>query len=367
MKNQPSGKMEIKLHRHIILFLFCFLAVNAMPQDNTSQAVNNYRETIWLTSNRHLYLPGEIISFKALVFEQDSYQKSQLSKNIRVELMDSKGYPVSQQNLILEDAGVYGTVLLPREATTGWYYLRAYTNWMRNFSSNEFGLLAVKVVNPQSIKPESLNQKSEKISISLYPQNLETGLFAGFHEKLGIAAEGWLLNHRGDTLTSFSTHTTGWAHLPISLSENERYVVSLKYYSSNQYNMQAELIKSGDFNIDIKKDNYNIVVDISGDSPAETKDFKLMIHQSYTLLWESEESSPGKAQFNIPKSILPSGVMQFSLMGDNMEILGRRLWSDFIVKQIDIDLPSVDHLELRSPYTIDFRFPSESTDLSILL
>ena len=96
--------------------------------------------------------------------------------------MGSSGNPVSQQNLILEGSTVSGNLVLPSEAKSGWYYIRAYTNWMRNFNPDAFATVAIKVFNPG--ESEELNRFSSRATITarIYPQGKQAGLFIGNDE-----------------------------------------------------------------------------------------------------------------------------------------------------------------------------------------
>ncbi len=107
-----------------------------------------FRETVWLQTTGHLFISGDRLNFKAVLLEKDTYKPSVLSKNIRIELLDSTGAGVFKQNYALANSRVSYSFSLNPELKSGWYYLRAYTNWMRNFPDSEFTVVAIKIVNP---------------------------------------------------------------------------------------------------------------------------------------------------------------------------------------------------------------------------
>ena len=84
--------------------------------------------------------------------EQDTYRPSVLSKYIRVELINDTGERVIKGNLQLSDSQVGASFLLPAILPTGWYYLRAYSNWMRNFSPGQFTTCPIRIVNPTDLR-----------------------------------------------------------------------------------------------------------------------------------------------------------------------------------------------------------------------
>lgn len=174
--------------RKSLIYLISFLLVNGIlcipmnAQNSLPNSAGNFRETVWLQTNRHLYLSGERITYHATVLERDSYKSSVLSKNIRIELADSAGNILVKMNLELGASGIEGTLPLASDLKSGWYYLRAYTNWMRNFPESEYTLVPVKVINSADLKTlrETLPVKNNpvvtaqnnKLTISASSRNL---------------------------------------------------------------------------------------------------------------------------------------------------------------------------------------------------
>ncbi len=161
--------MVFKFRLHIVILMFCWPLTAVISQEAIPGNFRKYQETVWLECERHLYFPGEIVRFSAKVFEQDTYQNSRLSSNIRIELLNSMGEPVDQQNIQIDSTGTKGLIHLPTDSKTGYYYLRAYTNWMRNFPSSNYGKVALKVVNPNDPLPEIKEEENVIVSPDLNP------------------------------------------------------------------------------------------------------------------------------------------------------------------------------------------------------
>ncbi len=139
-----------------LLFLVGAEGIYAQLQIRPEEKAPAFQETIWLQTDRSLYLAGEQITFHAVLLEKDTYDPSMLSKSIRVELMDQNGVSRIRKRIELENAQTSGALLISPDLETGWYYLRAYTNWMRNFPTSGFTVIPVKVVNPadQEVYPQ---------------------------------------------------------------------------------------------------------------------------------------------------------------------------------------------------------------------
>lgn len=160
----------------ILIWLLLVGLIPCIPTvSQSSKLVNSvkFRETVWLQTPRHLFVSGEQIEFHAFLLEKDTYKPSVLSKYIRVELLDSTGNKLQKQNLELANAQVAGSFVLSAELKSGWYYLRAYTNWMRNFPETEFTAIPFKVVNPADTK-RYLVSPIEKTYTD--PATLKTGM-----------------------------------------------------------------------------------------------------------------------------------------------------------------------------------------------
>lgn len=334
-------------------------------QDITPANFDSYRETVRLESDRHIYLPGEIVRFRARVLEQDTYHDSWLSRNLRIELLDPAGNPVDQQNIKLLDAKLSGRIQLPLDVKTGWYYLKAYTNWMRNFSTDGFGLLPIKVVNPANFNSDSLLQVQGEFEIRLYPIGNETGVFAGFSDGQGVKLSGWILNEQGDTLAPFSTHNSGWGFMNTNLSAGGSYQVSLEGIKRTNYQNTAKvLLPEGPLMI-IEDVEQNLSVSVPMPATSDLRNRKLIVHQSYTVFWASEESL---SRYQIPKSILPAGIIQISLLGEDGQIIAKRLWSDYNPESARIEnITEEEVYKIRSSYSLDLSQVNSELDYSVMI
>jgi len=107
-------------------------------------------ENIKLFTDRNIYCVNEKIFFTSqysCIKELDSLTWSNV---LYVELIKWNGTRLVQMKLKLTRPGTSGSMEIPGNILSGNYYLRAYTKWMRNFSTSEYAYLLVKIVNPFS-------------------------------------------------------------------------------------------------------------------------------------------------------------------------------------------------------------------------
>lgn len=126
------------------------------------------REKVYLHLDRDYYYPRETIWVKAYLGYSMPALRDTLSHTLYVELIspekkiiDSKVYPVK--------AGVsWGEFALSEKLVPGQYYLRAYTNWMRNYGDSALFLRPVPVLSlDQNIEYEEQRNAEVQTGLSI--------------------------------------------------------------------------------------------------------------------------------------------------------------------------------------------------------
>ncbi|MBW4890772.1 hypothetical protein KXQ82_13660 [Mucilaginibacter sp. HMF5004] len=118
--------------KRLLFCLLIFCAFKTWAQTTTS--IPLFFEKVYLHTDRDVYLQGEDIWFKAYVVNAKDHKLLDVSNNLYVELIDTKNQ-ITDRKLIRIDSGMgKGDFKLREPMIAGTYRIRAYTNWMRNFS-----------------------------------------------------------------------------------------------------------------------------------------------------------------------------------------------------------------------------------------
>ena len=128
-------RSEIK--NTIVLFLLCLLAaIPASAQDNNLATAQGNKskvalaaETVLLSTDRSIYLSGEMIYVSSAILELDNYSLSGLSKIIRLELIGHDGKTGIRNELYAEDGRAAGTIKIPGNLPTGCKEIRVRVSW----------------------------------------------------------------------------------------------------------------------------------------------------------------------------------------------------------------------------------------------
>ena len=166
----------IKLRQNILFVLIIILfqgniyCQDSIPADHLSHT----KEAILLTTDRKIYVSGDEIWFALKSVNAYSHKVSVLSRIAYVELYNSKSV-VLKKMIRLSDGKGSGVLQIPPGLETGYYILRAYTNWMKNFSITHYANKIISIVNPWV---KSFDYTNHSLNFKFYPEggNLVPGI-----------------------------------------------------------------------------------------------------------------------------------------------------------------------------------------------
>ncbi len=128
------------------IFNYIFIILFTITLLSTIEAKEVFRERIYLQTDHEVYLPGEIIWFKVLTTDAQG-SITPLSKIAYIHLL---GEEETHCQLIvsIENGTGAGYIQLPADLPTNYYYITAYTRYMRNEGSEVFFKKKIAVINP---------------------------------------------------------------------------------------------------------------------------------------------------------------------------------------------------------------------------
>ena len=129
-----------------------FLLLLSQILGPVSKAQDDFRsvpfEVIGLFTDRSIYISGEDIRFSATVTTKNPPGEKSWSKVLYVEIIDQKNDQIEGQKFMVSDAVSTGTIKIPRDLSTGIYYIKSYTKYMRNYGPGSFSYNKIRVLNP---------------------------------------------------------------------------------------------------------------------------------------------------------------------------------------------------------------------------
>ena len=142
-------------HNMLLIILFAGGLINVSHAQSRydsafAEIALSYPEKLLVFTDRTLYAVNETIRFSALLQSGNEPYHGLGSKVLYVELVNSSGTAVAQGKFLIVKNQSTGKLSIPSNSLSGSYYLRSYTRWMRNFGSQDFSYIPIRVVNPYS-------------------------------------------------------------------------------------------------------------------------------------------------------------------------------------------------------------------------
>ena len=328
----------------LVVFLFAIQPsiVNAQETDLLAQKVENYaskhlEEKLFLHTDKSVYLADEICWFKIYNVDGFFHLPLSLSTIAYIEILDNHSKPVAQEKVDLQNGQGGGSIKIPSSIASGHYTLRAYTNWMKNYSSDFFFQKNITIIN--TLKEQgalSSNQVKDDIKIQLFPEggNLINDISTKVAFKIinqsgkGVNCNGFVLNEKSDTL--FKVHTLSLGMGTFNFKPTEGHSYKLTVQLPNGSNISGAFPKSIDHGYSLRALNSENQMD-SLTLVVESKNVRssvayILAHtRGIVKISKQINLVNGFATFSIPKSIMGEGINSFTLFDENRRPVCERL------------------------------------------
>jgi len=164
------------MHRLYLAFVLTLFISTALCQDKKPGSLNDLKakighyfennpsDKIFLHIDKHSYSTAETVWIKAYLTDAH-FKHSNKNGVVYLEFIDSQKRIIIRKVMRVYAGGAStGINLDPASFPNGEYYVRAYTNWMRNFSSDHFFIQ--KIVVGKSSDSSTLTSVKRDISIT---------------------------------------------------------------------------------------------------------------------------------------------------------------------------------------------------------
>lgn len=348
----------------LFLIFFISLAFYPAPFPNNSDkqllAKTNLfnlqfpQEKIYLHLDRPSYWANDDIWFKAYL------KNSPIPDcNLYVELLNSSGTVLQKRMYWAQNGLAYGDLHVADTISSGVYQIRAYTNWMRNFDDVWFFRQNLVIWNLRDKLPENeMNKISQKdVDFQFFP---EGGTFlTSISNKMafkatdkngkGLEVIGKVVDDLDNVVVEFKSHFKGMGSFQIQPKEGGKYKAQITVAGNVILNIdlpeaQTQGVALAINPTDTDKVFINIYDRSTGTETNPAKSY-LLVGQANGVVFYSKEITTNSEVFNfeIEKSLLPKGIVQFTLFDEEMIPRCERLvfinHYDFIIVEIAPDKP----------------------------
>ena len=370
-------KRKISILAFLLTYTFCF--------SQEKSAVNAYvdyfnlpRETLFLHTNKTTFLPGEEIWFKAYAYDRKSQLTSKATTNIRLGIFDKDGKQVDQKLFLAKDGFANGSIKIDSSFTSGDYYLRASTNWMRNFKEDDAFVKRIKVRNPKSEEEEeTLTAQTREYDIQFLPEGGH--LLADVKNVVGVKilddtgkgsqASGVIVDINGLEIAKFKSNFMGLGRFSFTPKERHTYRAIVTLDNTKEVELDFPKVENKGINIQVNNLSPRDVVitlstnNLTFDEVLDNGKYTLLIHKDGVTKVIPMEFTTTEEKIIISKNDLFKGINTVTLFDkDQKPIVERMFFNEALIKNHRVTLQRTETVN----DSLSYKFITGTSDNSIL-
>lgn len=279
-----------------------------------------YREKVFLHLGRNTFISGESIWFKAYCFNATDTKAAVSSKVLYVELIDRNRKHILGNILEISDGSACSSMVIPDSLSSGTYEIKAYTNWMRNFNSEDFYSSNIYIQNPftdVSLKNFSYSN-NEEIRVYIEGGNLTDGIYNNVAIKLPFVPKGRIsgkiVDGNNNLCDSNIFDSKGLAvfHLVPAGGKSYHCIISGGCFNDQQINFPT--IANSGYQISLDKKSNSGIIYIVTASHASTEKLKVEVYSNEIKIKELPlKNFSNSIPFEISNESVGNGLINIQL------------------------------------------------------
>jgi hypothetical protein len=350
---QTQASTAIITMRVVLIFLIAVLpaanseaqTVNKVQNNFIAYQDNNLQEKIYVHVNKSFYVTGEILWFKVYCVDAATNKPLDISKVVYVDILDNNHTAIMQAKISLKEGKGKGSLFIPVSVATGHYMLRAYTNWMKNFSADYFFEKQITFVNPMKQPPVEVKHDPVAVDVKFFPEggHLVNGLTGKVAFKVtgtdrkGKACTGVVIDQQNDTVARFKTQKFGIGTFEFTPVAHKIYKAVIN--TNNQViNKELPTVVESGYEMHTVPNSNGWDVYIKNSDSGTTSGIFLLVHSMHVVkLALSATLTNGKTHLSITRDKLDDGLSYLTLFDAGKKPLCERLLFKRPNKKLIID------------------------------
>ncbi|KAA3438636.1 hypothetical protein [Rufibacter hautae] len=306
-----------------------------------------FQEKVFLHLDRPAYACGETMWFKVYNVDGMRHQPLDMSKVAYVEVLDAGQKPVLQGKISLKKGTGSGSLVLPVTLEPGNYTVRAYTNWMKNFSPAYYFQQPVTIIN--TFQPLGLKSAADTAAyaIQFFPEggNLVQGLpskvaFKATNSKTGKGAsfQGEVLDKAGKVVASFQPARSGIGNFSFTPSGAGEYTAVVRFAGGKTIRQKLPQVQAQGFSLRVEESKPGQLQITAQGNQQEPEQLYLLGHTRGTVAVAATATlQNGKALFSVQKDSMAAGITHFTLFNGQHKPVAERLFFTTPTRGLEIE------------------------------
>lgn len=305
-----TNNMKIKPYLCLLslFFLFCFNQ-KQFGQDNII-----FNDQYRIHTDRDYYISGENIHFKIY---QKKLNKETFSKVVYLSLTNSIGELVCKAKVEILNGLSYGSLEIPQDTESGYYWLYTYSKWQRNFGIENYNKKRIFIVNPlRGIDYSKANITKSGFNVMVFPEG--GSIIGGVDNNIVLIAKGkygQYVDFEGDIIDDDERIVSSFKTTNCIGNVNLRPLYGMKYKLKAKYKQKTSYIdllienKAGlVYDVDFSDKNQAYIKRHSNPEGAITPMYLSLYNNGICYLKYSDIDLSNELMLPIPKNKLIEGV-----------------------------------------------------------
>jgi hypothetical protein len=310
-------------------------SIDNLPQEFAQFHAKALQEKLYVHTDKTFYLAGEIIWFKLYAADGLLHQPLSMSGIAYVEIIDNNHRPLLQAKMNMDEGTGNGSMIIPAFAATGSYTLRAYTNWMKNFSPDYYFEQTLTIVNTLRKSSGTLPAIADTFSIQFFPEggNLVYGLSskvaykAANHFGNSIDCKGVIVNQKNDTVARFRSFKFGMGNFLFTPKSGDSYIAVITA-NNKTVRQNLPLIYDQGYTMSLENSyDKGVKIVVHANGSFFNSGVYLFVHTRHLIKnIQSANISNGTATFFLDKEKLGDGISHFTVFDADKHPVCERLF-----------------------------------------
>lgn len=342
---------------------FTFTYEGETIAEKIAKKLEDYRfktpqEKVYLHFDKPYYMAGETMWFKGYLFDGTSHKIDSVSRVMYVDLINEITGKIIVSSTLNCDGSTHGDIALPDTLEEGVYQIRAYTNYMRNYSEEYFFHQDFKIYQG-SIKNRltDLNAKkmTEAADVQFFPEggNSVVGLDSRIGFKAlnilgkGVDIQGFVLDNTKDTIVAFVSEHLGMGVFNYTPEPQKTYTAFVKENDGKYRPYSLPIANDQGFTMAVdnisNKEKVKIFIANNAPKPADkSSEIIVVAHLRGQVVFMAKGNDSQKSfGLYMPKNKIPDdGIVQITLMNAKGEPLCERLVFSMLNRQLNLKVTS---------------------------
>jgi hypothetical protein len=332
-----------RLFRCIAIFLLLMQvgtrSVWGQTDNSIRQQLDTYRnrtlqEKLFVHIDRSFYVAGELMWFKINYVDGSFHQPLSLSKVAYLEVLDKENRPVLQTKVALADGAGNGSLFLPTTLGSGNYLVRAYTNWMKNFSPDYFFEKPVTIVNTFRKLELPAVKDTLAYDVQFFPEggNLVRNLTStvafktvGLNGK-GVDLQGLVIDQSNDTVVRFKPLKFGMGRFAFTPANGKQYRAVLTDATGKTFTRPLPAIQEQGYTMQVEDGKEQLRVTIKAATSAASSVYLLVHTRLAAIRADQQTLRDNTASFTVDKKTLGEGISHLTVFDANRKPVCERLY-----------------------------------------